>query len=182
MWLGMKWAINAAERVQTKYEEGRAKIAKAGKLLQDADRHAEENAAKITELSSRLAKAERAAVDAKEARARAEAAKEAELRSLAMELGEAKKQAIAEYRNSQEFVALLDMELMEQCEDLIYRFRRFNANKKLNLNFVRDLPPLPERVTEEMVEAYLGEDAEVDSSSGLESDGEEEESTPLPSR
>ncbi|CAL9005955.1 unnamed protein product [Prunus brigantina] len=59
---------------------------------------------------------------------------------------------------------------MEQCEDLIYRFKRFNADKKLNLNFVR--------VTEEMVEAYLREDAEVDSSSGSESDGEEEKTTP----
>ncbi|CAL2234244.1 unnamed protein product [Prunus armeniaca] len=178
MWLGVKRAINAAERVQKKYEEGRAKIAEAGKLLQDADRHAEENAAKITELSSRLAEAERAAVDAEEARARAEAAKEAELQSRATELEEAKKQAIVEYRNSPEFVELLDKEVMEQCEDLIYRFKRFNADKKLNLNFVRDPPPLPDRVTEEMVEAYLGEDAEVDSSSGSESDSEEEESTP----
>ncbi|CAL8133326.1 unnamed protein product [Prunus armeniaca] len=67
---------------------------------------------------------------------------------------------------------------MEQCEDLIYRFKRFNADKKLNLNFVQDPPPLPERVTEEMVEVYLGEDAEVDSSSGPESDSEEEEMTP----
>ncbi|CAL8102300.1 unnamed protein product [Prunus armeniaca] len=178
MSLGVKRAINAAERVQKKYEEGRAKIAEAGKLLQDADRHAEENAAKITELSSRLAEAERAAVDAEEARARAEAAKEAELQSRATELEEAKKQAIVEYRNSPEFVELLDKEVMEQCEDLIYRFKRFNADKKLNLNFVRDPPPLPDRVTEEMVEAYLGEDAEVDSSSGSESDSEEEESTP----
>ncbi|CAL8080277.1 unnamed protein product [Prunus armeniaca] len=46
------------------------------------------------------------------------------------------------------------------------------------MNFVRDPPQLPERVTEEMVEAYLGEDAEVDSSSGSKSDGEEEETTP----
>ncbi|CAL2266363.1 unnamed protein product [Prunus armeniaca] len=143
MWLGMKWAINAAERIQRK-----------------------------------LAEAERAAVDAEEARARAKAAKEAERLSQATELEEAKKQAIAEYRNSPEFVALLDKEVMEQCEDLIYRFKRFNADKKLNLNFVWDPPPLPERVTEEMVEAYLGEDAEVDSSSGSESDGEEEETTP----
>ncbi|CAL8152096.1 unnamed protein product [Prunus armeniaca] len=144
----------------------------------DVDRHAEENAAKITELSSRLAEAERAAVDAEEARARAEAAKEVERRSRATELEEAKKQAIAEYRNLPEFVALLDKEMMEQCEDLIYRFKRLNADKKLNLKFFRDPPPLPERITEEMVEAYLREDAEVDSSSDSESDGEEEETTP----
>ncbi|CAL2229905.1 unnamed protein product [Prunus armeniaca] len=59
---------------------------------------------------------------------------------------------------------------MVQCEDLIYRFKRFNADKKLNLNFLREPPPLPERVTEDMVEAYLGEDAEAETSSGSESD------------
>ncbi|CAL8164011.1 unnamed protein product [Prunus armeniaca] len=133
MWLGMKRAINAAEHVQKKYEEGRAKIAEVGKRLQDADRHAEENAAKITELSSRLAEAKRVAVDAEGVRARAETAKEAKLRSRATELEEAKKQAIAEYRNSPEFVVLLDNEVMEQCEDLIYRFKRFNADKKIEL-------------------------------------------------
>ncbi|CAL8114255.1 unnamed protein product [Prunus armeniaca] len=180
MWLGMKRAVNTAERVQKKYEEGRAKVAEAGKMLQDADRHAEENAAKIAELSSRLAEAERAAVDADEARARAEAAKEAVLRSQATEVDEAKKQAIAEYQDSLEFVAFLDKEVMVQCEDLIYRFKRFNADKKLNLNFLWEPPSLLERVTEEMVEAYLGEDAEVETSSGLESDSEEEEATPPP--
>ncbi|CAL2247429.1 unnamed protein product [Prunus armeniaca] len=134
--------------------------------------------ARLEELSCRLAEDEWTAVDAEEARTRAEAAKEAERRSRAVELEEAKKQAIAEYRNSPEFVALLDKEVMEQCKDLIYQFKRFNADKKLNLNFVRDPPPLPERVTEEMVEAYLGEDAKVDSSSSSKSDGEEEETTP----
>ncbi|CAL8080280.1 unnamed protein product [Prunus armeniaca] len=114
MWLGMKRAINAAERVQRKYDEGQAKIAEVGKLPQDADWHAE-NAAKITVLSSKLAEAERATMDAKEARARAESAKEAERRFRATELEE----AIVEYRNSPEFVALLDNEVMEQCEDLI---------------------------------------------------------------
>ncbi|CAL2270942.1 unnamed protein product [Prunus armeniaca] len=179
MWLGMKRAVNTAERVQKKYEDGRAKVAEAGKLLQDADRYAEENAAKIAELSSRLAEAERAAVDADEARTRAEAAKEAVLWSRATEVEEAKKQVIAEYRDSPEFVAFLDKEVMVQCEDLIYRLKRFNVDNKLNLNFLREPPPLPERVTEEMVEAYLGEDAEVETSSGSESDSEEEEATPL---
>ncbi|CAL8167672.1 unnamed protein product [Prunus armeniaca] len=69
---------------------------------------------------------------------------------------------------------------MVQCEDLIYWFKRFNMDKKLNLNFLRESPPLPERVTEEMVEAYLGEDAEAETSSGSESDNEEEEATPPP--
>ncbi|CAL9004491.1 unnamed protein product, partial [Prunus brigantina] len=66
-----------------KYEDGRVKVAEAGKMLQEADRHAEENAAKIADLSSKLAEVERAAVDAEEARARAEAAKEAAVRSRA---------------------------------------------------------------------------------------------------
>ncbi|CAL9000868.1 unnamed protein product [Prunus brigantina] len=163
MWLGMKRAVNTAERAEKKYEDDRVKVAEAGKMLQEADRHAEENAAKIADLSSKLAEAERAAVDAEEARARAEAAKEAALRSRATEVEEAKKQAVAEYRNSTKFTEFLDKEVMVQCEDLIYRFNRFNADKKLNLNFLRDPPPLPERVTEEMVEAYLGEDAEAES-------------------
>ncbi|CAL2257609.1 unnamed protein product [Prunus armeniaca] len=128
MWLSMKRAMNTAERVQKKYEEGQAKIAEAGKLLQDADRHAEENAAKIAELSCRLAEAKRAVVEAKEARAGAEAAKEEELRSRAREVEEAKKKAIAEYRSSPEFIALMDKEVMEKCEDLIYRFKRFNED------------------------------------------------------
>ncbi|CAL9000619.1 unnamed protein product, partial [Prunus brigantina] len=179
MWLGMKRAVNTAERVHKKYEGSRAKVAEAGKMLQDANRHAEENAAKIAELSSRLAEAERAAVDAEEARARVKAAKKVELRSRAMEVEEARKQAIAEYRDSPEFVAFLDKEVMVQCEDLIYRFKRFNADKKLNLNFLRDPPSLPERVTEEMVEAYLGEDSETETSSGSDS-GSEEEDTPPP--
>ncbi|CAL9020896.1 unnamed protein product, partial [Prunus brigantina] len=97
-----------------------AKIAEAGKMLQDADRHAAENAAKIAELSSKLAEAEKAAVDAEEARARAEAAKEDALRSRATEVEEAKKRAVEEYRSSEEFTALLDKEVMVQCEDLIY--------------------------------------------------------------
>ncbi|CAL9011528.1 unnamed protein product [Prunus brigantina] len=145
MWLGMKRAINAAERVQKN-------------------------------LSSRLV----VAVEAEEARAAAEAAKEAELRSRAGVVEEAKKEAVEEYRSSPEFIAFLDKEVMVQCEDLIYRFKRFNADKKLNLNFLREPPPLLERVTEEMVEAYLGEDAEVDTSSDSESDSEEEEATPPP--
>ncbi|CAL8997890.1 unnamed protein product [Prunus brigantina] len=69
------------------------------------------------------------------------------------------------------------LKMIEQCEDLIYRFKRFNVDKKLNLHFLRD-PPLPERVTEEIMEAYMGEDVDADSSSGSESSSEEEETTP----
>ncbi|CAL8175948.1 unnamed protein product [Prunus armeniaca] len=167
MWLGIKRAINAADR---------AKIAEAGKLIQDADRYVEENVGKIAKISSKLAEAERAAVDAEEARAAAEAAKEEVIRSRVMEVDEAKKRVVAEYRSSEEFTTLLDKEVMKQCEDLIYLFKRFNADKKLN--FLQDMPPLPERVIEEMVEAYLGEDVGADSSSGSDSSSEEEENTP----
>ncbi|KAI5326980.1 hypothetical protein L3X38_026376 [Prunus dulcis] len=47
---------------------------------------------------------------------------------------------------------------MDQCDDIVYLFKRYNVSKKLNLNFLRDPPPLPECVIEEMVEAYKGED------------------------
>ncbi|CAL2266624.1 unnamed protein product [Prunus armeniaca] len=46
--------------------------------------------------------------------------------------------------------------------DLLYRFKRFNPGQKLNLNFVVDPPPLPEGITEEMIEDYEGEDASED--------------------
>ena len=180
MWLGMKRAVNAAERAQKRFEDGRAKIAEAGKMLQDADRHAAENAAKIAELSSKLAEAEKAAVDAEEARAGAEAERDAALRSQSAVVEEAKKKAVEEYRTSEEFAKFLDKEVLVQCEDLIYRFKRFNADKKLNLNFLREPPPLPEEMTEDMVEAYQGEDAETDSSSGSESGSEDEHTHPGP--
>lgn len=38
------------------------------------------------------------------------------------------------------------------------RVLRFNPLAKLNLNFVADLPPLPEGITEEMIEDYECED------------------------
>ncbi|CAL9000015.1 unnamed protein product [Prunus brigantina] len=63
---------------------------------------------------------------------------------------------------------------MDQCDDLMYRFKQYNADKKLNLNFLQDPPPLPKEVTEEMVEAYKGEDADVESSSETDSSCEEE--------
>ncbi|CAL2276739.1 unnamed protein product [Prunus armeniaca] len=43
--------------------------------------------------------------------------------------------------------------------DLLYRFKRYNPGRKLNLNFIADPPPLPEGLTEEMIEDYEGEDA-----------------------
>ncbi|CAL8174403.1 unnamed protein product [Prunus armeniaca] len=43
--------------------------------------------------------------------------------------------------------------------DLLYRFKRYNPGKKLNLNFIADPPPLLEGIIEEMIEEYEGEDA-----------------------
>ncbi|CAL8174603.1 unnamed protein product [Prunus armeniaca] len=56
--------------------------------------------------------------------------------------------------------------------DLLYRFKRYNPGKKLNLNFIADPPPLPEGITEEMIKDYEGEpeeahaDAEEDTAKG----------------
>ncbi|CAL2256666.1 unnamed protein product [Prunus armeniaca] len=70
---------------------------------------------------------------------------------------------------------------MDQCDDLVYQFKCYNADKKLNLNFLRDPPLLPEGITEEMVEAYKGEDADSESSSEIDSSSEEDEAMPTPS-
>ncbi|CAL2237461.1 unnamed protein product [Prunus armeniaca] len=67
---------------------------------------------------------------------------------------------------------------MDQCDDLIYRFKRYNADKKLNLNFLWDPPPSPEGVTKEMVEAYKGEDVNDDSSDDTDSSSEEDDVVP----
>ncbi|XP_021832639.1 eukaryotic translation initiation factor 5B-like [Prunus avium] len=180
MWLCAKRAMNAAERYQKRFEEGRSKIADAGKMLQEADRRAEENAAKIAELAAKLAATELEVVAAQEARAAVEVAMDAAERSHVKELGEAKAKSVADYRASEEFTRLVDKEVMEQCDDFVYRFKRYNADKKLNLNFLRDPPPLPEGVTEEMVEAYKGEDAEPVEADETESSSEEEEGHPGP--
>ncbi|CAL9025103.1 unnamed protein product, partial [Prunus brigantina] len=94
-----------------------------------------------------------AVVEAQEAKATMEAAMDAAEQSRAAEVQEAKVKALADYRNSEEFTALLDKEVM----DLVYRFKRYNADKKLSLNFLQDPLPLPEGVTEEMMEALQGE-------------------------
>lgn len=60
----MKGALNKAGRYREKFEDSRVKISVAGKAIQDADRLAEENVAKIAELSSRLAAVEVAMVEA----------------------------------------------------------------------------------------------------------------------
>ncbi|KAL6293977.1 hypothetical protein ACE6H2_002119 [Prunus campanulata] len=180
MWLCAKRAVNAAERHQKKFEESRSKIADAGKMLQEADRRAEENAAKIAELASKLAATELEVVAAYEAKAAVEVAMDAADQSHAKELEEARVKAVADYRSTEEFTLLVDKEVMEQCDDFVYQFKRYNADKRLNLNFLRDPPSLPEGVTEEMVEAYKGEDAEPEEADGTESSSGEDEGHPAP--
>ncbi|CAL9024549.1 unnamed protein product [Prunus brigantina] len=97
MWLCMKRALNTADRYREKFEDSRVKIAEAGKAIQDADRLAEENVAKIAELSSRLAAAEVAMVEAKEAKAAVETAMEAAEQSRAKEVQQAKEKVVADY-------------------------------------------------------------------------------------
>ncbi|KAI5343605.1 hypothetical protein L3X38_011481 [Prunus dulcis] len=114
----------------------RLRIAEAGKAIQDADCLSEENAAKNAELSSKLAEAERAVVCNEKARATAEVAKDVVIRSHAAEVEVAETEAVAKYRSSDEFTLLLDKEVMDQYVDLGYWFKRYNADKKVNLNFL----------------------------------------------
>ncbi|BBH09468.1 hypothetical protein Prudu_021973 [Prunus dulcis] len=67
--------------------------------------------------------------------------------------------AVQGYRSFGEFTTLLDKEVGSEMADLLYRFKRYNPGQKLNLNFAADPPPLPEGLTEEMIEDYEGEDA-----------------------
>ncbi|CAL8993994.1 unnamed protein product [Prunus brigantina] len=88
MWLCMKQALNATDQYRERFEDSRAKITEARKAIQDANCLAEENAAKIAELSSKLAIAERAMV---------EMAMETAKRSHAAVAHEAKMKAVADY-------------------------------------------------------------------------------------
>ncbi|CAL8999474.1 unnamed protein product [Prunus brigantina] len=107
MWLCVKRAINAAEKAKKAYEDGRAKVAEAGKAIQA-------NATLASEIEA----------------------------------------AIRGYHRSSEFSNLLDSEVGGEMTGLLYRFKRYNPGKKLNLNFIADPPPLPEGITEEMIEQY----------------------------
>ncbi|KAL6274761.1 hypothetical protein ACE6H2_025453 [Prunus campanulata] len=170
--LCMKRAINAAERSKRMYEDGRAKVADAAKALQDhaslvqdmhaAERQIQAHEAKLAEMREALDGAERAAKDAEEARLAVQSALEASERTKAAEVEAAVRGAIRDYRSSTEFTSLVDNEVASEMADLIYRFKRFNPGQKLNLNFAADPPPLPEGITEEMIEEYEGEDAPED--------------------
>ncbi|CAL8992684.1 unnamed protein product [Prunus brigantina] len=112
MWLCMKRAITAAERAKKAYDDGRAKVAEAGKALQ-----AQANIVKDLQAAERR------------------------------------------FCQSTEFSILLDKEVGAEMADLLYRFKRYNPGRKLNLNFIADPPPLSDGLTEETIEDYEGEDA-----------------------
>ena len=176
MWLCVKRAISAAEKAKRAYDDGRAKVAEAGKAIQAhaqlmKEKEAAERRALASEAMAGEARAEleavRAALEAARAAARdAEAVSEAiqdamqeSERTKAAEVEAAVKTAIQGYRSSEEFAALLDGEVGSEMADMLYRFKRYNPGQKLNLNFAADPPPLPEGITEEMIEDYDGEEA-----------------------
>ncbi|CAL9018473.1 unnamed protein product, partial [Prunus brigantina] len=163
MWLCMKRAINAAERSKKAYEDGRAKVAEAGKAiqanedlakdLQAAERQVKYYEAKFSEMSEALESAQQTAKEALEAKEAVQVALEDSERTKASEI----EAAIRGYRRSTEFSQLLDSEVGEEMAGLLYRFKRYNPGVKLNLNFIADPPPLPEGITEEMIDEYEGE-------------------------
>ncbi|CAL8134909.1 unnamed protein product [Prunus armeniaca] len=154
MWLCVKRAINAAEKAKKLYEDGRAKVAEAGKAIQAqanlakdmqaAERQVKVYQAKLGEMSAALEAAQLTAKEALESKEAIQVAFEESERARASEI---------------EFSTLLDKEVGSEMADLLYRFKRYNPGKKLNLNFIADPPPLPEGITEEMIEEYEGEDA-----------------------
>ncbi|BBG93369.1 hypothetical protein Prudu_001357, partial [Prunus dulcis] len=165
MWLCVKRAISAAERAKKAYDDGRAKVTEAGKAIQDhAQLLKEKEAVERRALASEAMVGEmRAALEAaRDAEAVSEAVQDAlqeSERTKAAEVEAAVQTAIQGYRSSEEFTALLDREVGSEMADMLYRFKRYNPGQKLNLNFAADPPPLPEGITEEMIEDYEGEDA-----------------------
>ena len=172
MWLCVKRAISAAERAKRAYDDGRAKVAEAGKALQEhaqllkekeaAERHALASEAKAEQMRAALEAARAAARDAEAVSEAIQDALQESERTKAAEIEAAVQSAVQGYRSSAEFTTLLDKEVGSEMADLLYRFKRYNPGQKLNLNFAADPPPLPEGLTEEMIEDYEGEDvAEV---------------------
>ncbi|CAL8162006.1 unnamed protein product [Prunus armeniaca] len=169
MWLCMKRAITAAERAKKAYEDGQAKVAEAGKALQDHDhllhdkqatkRQVKASEAKLAEMRAALESAVTATRDAEAAKEAVQVALVESERAKAAEIEAAFREAVQSYRSSSEFSNLLDEEVGSKMAGLLYRFKRYNPGQKLNLNFISDPPPLPESITEEMIEDYEGEDA-----------------------
>ncbi|CAL9000624.1 unnamed protein product [Prunus brigantina] len=169
MWLCVKRAINSAEKAKKAYEDGRAKVAEAGKAIQDhahlvKDMQAAEwqikgYEAKFAEMVAAMESAQVAATEAREAKEAIQVAMEESERKRDSDIEAAVQEAIRKYCHSTDFSALLDKEVGSEMVDLVYRFKRYNPGVKLNLNFIADPPPLPEGITEEMIEDYEGEDA-----------------------
>ena len=159
MWLCVKRAINAAERAKKAYEDGRTKAADLLKDKEAAERRAFAAEAKAEETRLALEAARTAARDAEAASEAVQDALEESERTKAAEIEAAVRSAIQGYRSSEEFAVLLDKEVGSEMADMLYRFKRYNPGQKLNLNFAADPPPLPEGMTEDMIEDYEGEDA-----------------------
>ncbi|CAL9018120.1 unnamed protein product [Prunus brigantina] len=192
MWLCVKRAITAAEKAKKAYEDGGAKVAEAGKAiqvnanlakdLQAAERQVKCYEAKFAEMSAALESAQQTAKEALEAKEAVQVALEETEQTKASEI----EAAVRGYRRSAEFSNLLDSEVGEEMAGLVYQFKRYNPGKKLNLNFIADPPPLPEGITEEMIDEYEGEvtpesDAEepvANATGGGAAAAEEETSTP----
>ncbi|CAL2265887.1 unnamed protein product [Prunus armeniaca] len=169
MWLCVKRAINAVEKAKKAYDDGRAKVAEAGKAIQAqanlakdmqvAERQVKVYQAKLGEMSAALELEQLAAKEALESKEAIQVAFEESERVRASDIEAAVQEAIRGYRQSLEFTTLLDKEVGLEMVDLLYCFKRYNPGKKLNLNFIVDPPLLPEGITEEMIEDYEGEDA-----------------------
>ncbi|CAL2253394.1 unnamed protein product [Prunus armeniaca] len=105
-----------------------------------------------------------AAKDAETAKKTVQMALEEYEHSKAAEIEATVPKAMRGYRSSEEFTILLDKEVGSEMADLLQRFKRYSPEKKLNLNFFVDPPPLPKCITEEMIEDYEGEDAPEEAS------------------
>ncbi|CAL2227777.1 unnamed protein product [Prunus armeniaca] len=153
MWLCVKWAIYVAEKAKKAYEDGRARVAEAGKAIQDhanlakdlqaAERQVRVYESKFADLSAALESAQLSAKEALEAKEAVQVALEESERARASEIEAAVQEAIRKYRHSSDFSTLLDKEVGSNMVDLIYRFKRYNPGTKLNLNFIADPPPFP---------------------------------------
>ncbi|CAL2256364.1 unnamed protein product [Prunus armeniaca] len=185
MWLCFKRAINAAKKAKKAYEEGRAKVAEAGKAIQAqanlakdmqaAEWQVKVYQAKLGEISVALESAQPAAKEALESREAIQVAFEESEQVRASEIEAAIQEAIRGYRQSSEFTTLLDKEVSSEMADLLYRFKRYNPGKKLNLKFIADSPPLPEGITKEMIKGYEGEDAPEEAPADVEEGAAEAE-------
>ncbi|CAL2247797.1 unnamed protein product [Prunus armeniaca] len=118
MWLCVKRAINAVEKAKKAYEDGRAKVAEAGKAIQ-----AQANLAKDMQAAKRQVKVYQA--------------------------------KLGEMSAALEAAQLTAKEALESKEAVQVAFEE---SEQARATVIADPPPLPEGITEEMVEEYEGED------------------------